>query len=537
MARRRQERLVVELVPDEDDDAAAAGAPSEPGEPGHAVSPARAALARWRGLTRRTRVLVAAGTAVAVLAVGGGAAVADAVGDHRRAVAMRTVAGGVTDLSVPPVQTWEADVVPFGAVPVEGGAVVVRDGEDVLALDAATGEERWRHRVGESDDVAASCGRGSGDPSAPAAQVVCLAGTDGDLVATVITADGAVLGSRDLGAVAQWGGGRDGDAEGLPQVIPVADDMLVVLEDPVDPTRTFDDLAGARAELRRLREAGSLPAVRLDDALTGEVLARGEIDLDVDGLDGDALASCAVYQGATATSPSLMQHSSVMPGAVWTTLCGAGVAVTTEGDVVEFESDDAWSIGRTDAGLVVPSPSGSTLRTDDGDVELPGRLMPALVDDGSDDVLLVSEEAGGLRGVKRDGTVRWSTGSSGWVLARAGGVGVALGGSDGSGGRDGPELVGLDLSDGAERWRRHDVLPELTEDTSLVGVATDGVRVLLAVGRSDGFELVAVDARTGARVWHEAYDTGPLVNLTTVDGNLMMTTMEDGGGVLRGLAS
>lgn len=530
MARRRQERLVVELVPDEDDDAAAAGAPTEPDvpdEPGRATTPARAALARWRGLARRTRVLVASGTAVAVLAVGGGVAVADAIGDHRRAVAMRTVPGGVTDLSVPPVQTWEADVVPFGAVPVEGGAAVVRDGEDVVALDAATGEERWRHRVGESDDVAASCGRGSGDPSAPAAQVVCLAGTDGDLVATVIAADGEVLGSRGLGAVAQWGGGGDGDAEGLPQVIPMSDGLLGVLENPVDPTRTFDR-DEARAELRRLRATGSGPAVRLDDALTGEVLARAEVDLGA-GFSEDDLDSCSVYDGATATSFSFLQQSSAAAGVVWTTLCGAGAGVTDEGEVVEFDADGAWSIGRTDAGLMVPSPSGSTLRTDDGDVELPGMLMPALVDDGSDDVLLVSADGGpGLRGVERDGTARWSADSRTWVLARAGGVAVGI---------DDTGLVGLDLSDGVERWRQDDVLPGPTDDASLAGVATDGVRVLLAVGGSDGFELVAVDARTGRTAWRQDYDTGPLVNLTTVAGRLMVTTSDGGGAVLRGLAS
>lgn len=522
MARRRQGRLVVELVPDEGDDAAAAGAPDEPG---HATTPARAALARWRGLARRTRVLVASGTAVAVLAVGGGVAVADAIGDHRRAAAMRTAPGGVTDLSDPPAQTWEADADGHRVVPVDGGAVVVRDGDDVLALDVATGEERWRHRV----PGVVECGPWTGAPAPPVAEVVCLAGTDGDLGATVISAAGEVRGSRDLGAVSAWAGGAIGEGTGVrPQVIPMSGGLLGVLENPVDPARTFDDQEQARAELRRLRAAGREPAVRLDDALTGEVLARAEVDLDA-APDDDDLTSCSVYGGAAATSFSLLQKSSVAPGVVWTTLCGAGVAVTAEGDDIAFDADDAWSLVRTDAGLAVPSSPGTTLRTDDGDVGLPGTLMPAAADDGSDDVLLLSgEQAGGLRGVERDGTARWSTDSSARVLARADGVAVGI---------DGAAAVGLDLSDGAERWRRDDVLPESGEDAFLAGVATDGVRVLLAVGRSDGFDLVAVDARTGATAWREAYDTGPLVHLTTVDGRLVVTTTEDGASVLRGLAT
>src|SRR5690606_17018160 len=103
----------------------------------------------------------------------------DTIGDRGRVAALRSSPGGVLELSERPHELWRVEVagdVPGGLVGVAEGAVVVQVHDELLGVDAASGEHRWQADLPEG---ASSCGPGL-DPWTgrfhvkPVSAVVCV---------------------------------------------------------------------------------------------------------------------------------------------------------------------------------------------------------------------------------------------------------------------------------------------------------------------------------------------------------------------------
>ena len=524
-----------ELVPDDEREDAPGGAPDE--EPDDRRRPALRdrALARWRALSRRGRVVVAAGTAVVVLAAAT-AAVApgllDARAERLRADAIRGLPGAVDDLSVPLAETWELTD-GTGLVTLAGGLALTTEGTSVAALDAGSGDEVWRREVGTFP----TCGPRGGFPddlARPSDVAVCLTGNPDDRTVTVLDAGGAVVGERAIGP-ARADAYDDGAPAGAPVVVPAAAGAIAVVEGITDAAARWpeDDLPDADT-LRELRADGWVdPTVRVEDALTGEV--RGAATLR---LRAEDLGACGMLQDG-GEAPELMTDPSVVAttSSVTLSVCGAVALVTPRGATVDADPKYAWVRPLADGRLVVADVDRSTVLGDDGSVvaTVPGLVIPPQVDDepGSSYLAMagVGDGATGplrLTSVGPDGDERWWTvvpDDLGGVLARVDGVVVV---------QDGSGLVGLDAATGDEVWDRDDLL-ERSDDGSgewVSGAVSDGTRLLVGIsgyGGGDRHRLVTVDARDGTTVWELEQD-GYLEGLLAVGGHVVSFA-----GAVRGL--
>lgn len=544
-AGRRGDTVEVELVPDDGE-----GGPGAAGEPGGPRAGGRRWAARWGRLSRRTRALVGAAAALVVLVPLGSAAVLDAAADRERAARMPGLPGGVADLSVAPDPGWEVATDEGVLTVLPDGGILTRDGTDVLAVDAATGAERWRRELG----MLAECGP-AGGTAEPGSRLVCLAGPPDDRTVTVVRVDGTVLGTRGLGAVESAGTqvpgvgsveGYDGERFrwSLPSVWPAADGALVVLEpgEVLLSARSRDEARRALAAL----SPDDLPTLRVVDALTGE--ERGAATPRLRTLDD--LAGCG--GGGQEWVVDLQQPVAGTSGAyAWMSVCGTPLALGTDGEPVDLPTaSTGWPVWATDGGVVVRTASGVTVLREGGRVELPGPPLGVRADDGSSDTVVSWTEDRSVVGTAPDGTPRWTAEGLDLALDGRGELGRAAGTVLLAAG----DLVGLDLATGQERWRRDDVLPADEEtDRRVVGVLTDGRTVVLGLRRADGYDLVAIDAASGRTVWESGHDGLPLADLRAVDGHVVAVLQDRtpsvrvGGGeepgvatsdtVLRGLAT
>ncbi|MEU2199745.1 PQQ-binding-like beta-propeller repeat protein [Isoptericola sp. NPDC019482] len=533
--RRAEPMTTFELVPDDEREGGSGVAPGEEHDDLRRLPLRERALARWRALSRRGRVAVAAGAAVVVLAVAT-ATVApgllDARAERLRADAIRGLPGAVEDLSEPLAETWELPD-GDGLVTLAGGLVLTTDGTSVAALDAGTGDEAWRREVGTFP----TCGPRGGitdDLARPADVAVCLTGNPDDRTVTVLDAGGAVVGERSFGP-ARADAYDDGAPDGAPVVVPAGGGALAVVDGLSDATAPWpsDDLPDA-GTLRALRADGWVdPTVRVEDALTGEV--RGEATLH---LRAEDLGACGMMQD-DGEAPELMTYPSVVASSSLVTLsvCGAAVLVTPRGTAIDVDPEGAWARPLADGGLVVAGEDGSTVLDDDGTVvaTVPGLVIPPLVDaePGSSYLALAGMGDGAtgpprLTSIGPDGGERWwsvVTDDFGGVLARVDGVVVV---------QDGSGLVGVDAATGDEIWDRDDLLRRSDDGSGewVAGAVTDGTRLLVGVsghGGGDRNRLVTLDVRDGTTLWEREQD-GYLEGLLTIGGHVVAFA-----GAVRGL--
>ncbi|MFB7800688.1 PQQ-binding-like beta-propeller repeat protein [Isoptericola sp. NPDC056134] len=525
--RRPEPMTTFELVPDDEREDAPDGAPDDRPEEGrrHLADLRDRALARWRGLSRRGRAAVAAGTAVVVVAVAG-AAVApgllDARAERLRAEAVQGLPGVVDDLSEPLEVVWSfpGDVSLAAVLP--DGVLAFTDGHGVRAVDAATGDAVWEH---PSDG--AMCGPTpwtAVDWSTPVDTLVCV--EDFSRV-TVLDADGTVVSERELDLLEPVDAPGDGDPSSFSwsQVIPAAGGTVAVLDEIASATEVpWREDEDAASLLRTLRDAGwHDPTLQVVDARTGQ--ERAEVTIP---LTAEALESCGVMedgQGGRTVAPQPWIDAT--PSSTTLGLCSVTRAVTPTGEAFDVGGDDG--AGRT----LVPLTGGtfllqgetSEVRDAHGErVEtIHGSALAPPVDtepDGPRLVLLGADgSAPSLAALGADGDPAWSVTVDPLTapLARVGDTVVLAGGSS---------LTALDARTGAQRWRVTDLLDGGFEDgETIAGAVTDGTRLLLAItpaswsddGAGTPHRLVALDLRDGSTAWERA-GTGVLWGMFSAGG-------------------
>jgi len=525
-----------ELVPDDEREDWPGPPPDDP-EPGRARRRLAAlrdrALTRWRALSRRGRVAVAAGTAV-VLVAAATAAVApgllDARAERLRAQAVQGLPGAVGDLSEPLTETWQLTSGNGDLAALRGGLVLTTEGTTLSAFDVGTGREVWRHDVGTFPTCGPSRGYRNA-PVPPADVVVCVSGEPDDRTVTVLDAAGAVLGERSIGP-ARTDTFGDGAPDGAPVVVPAAAGAIAVVDDITDATAPWpaDDLPDGDT-LRELRADGwQDPTLRLEDALTGEV--RGEATVR---LRPEHLGECGMTQDE-GSAPELMTEPAVdaSPSMTVLSVCGAAVRLTPDGTVVGTSADGQWALPLPGGGHVVPGEEESTVLDEDGTVvaTVPGWAVPPTVDDASGSAYLTltgafegRSEQLRLASFFPDGAEEWSAAVDGLggVLARVSGVVVV---------QDDDGFVGLDAATGDEAWTRDDLLQSSSYGSGdwVAGAVTDGTRLVVGIsGGGEHHRLVALDLRDGSTVW-EREQAGFLEWLMSVEGHVVAFD-----GVVQGL--
>ncbi|MGF0115651.1 PQQ-binding-like beta-propeller repeat protein [Promicromonospora sp. Marseille-Q5078] len=536
--RRPEPMATFELVPDDerDDDAhpvpAGAGGDDDVGARRGVVAVRERAAGRWRRLSRRGHVAVAAGTAVVVLAAATAAVtpgLLDARDQRVRAEAVQGMPGVVGDLSEPVTPTWTLPPTSAVAAALPDGVLVLGDGTSVSAVDAATGGTLWEHRF----DDGAQCGPtpwSAADWARPSETVVCV-GSDGTTV-TVLDPSGEVVGERQLDASA------DADLEVSmfwPLAMPAAAGAVAMLDGGSSavsvPWQEGDDAAHT---LRALHDAGwSDPTLRVEDALTGEVRAEVTIRLTAEDVDGCGVAE----DGLGGSGIDVQPWIDALPWATTLSLCGITRAVTPSGDVIDVGDGSRMLSATTDGGYVLQGET-SDLLDEHGATRttIDGWAPPLVVDTAPDGPVLAmlgsaGEGSAALAAVGDDGEPVWTH----WLtsvteLARVGDT-VVVTGED--------TITALDAATGEERWRLEDAIDADPEHGEyVVGVATDGTRLLLALASSvmdaetgetrSGHRLVALDLRDGSTAW-ERPGEGDLWGLSSVGGHLVATGERVGG--------
>ncbi|MFE6969041.1 PQQ-binding-like beta-propeller repeat protein [Isoptericola sp. NPDC057653] len=534
--RRHEPMSTFELVPDDEreDD----GRPGPAGDDAPDAAPLRhRAAERWRGLSRRGRVLVAGSAAVVVVAVAAAAVVPgmlEARAERLRADAARGLPGVVTDLTEPLAETWKVAAGEGGVAVLADGVLLTSEGTVLTGIDSGTGTEIWQQDVGENPTCAP--GQTFGPRGAlPAERVVCFGGPDRSRVVTVLDAAGTVVGTRDLDGV---GDPLVGVASTEPQAWPAADGTIAVVAPLTAVTVPKPDDDSPDALVRALRGAGwTDPTLRLEDALTGETVAEATVRLRNDQLEG-----CERYEEHDG-KVTVEAVPWVDTSATWTNLyvCGGGVSVAADGAVRDLATAGGAPETLPGGGTVVPGESSSTYYDAAGDevATVPGWPLPPPVDTDPDGAFLslegpAQDEAGlgvdsgaatrdggsGLRltASGRDGSALWSVPTEGFpsVAARVAGTVVVT---------DDARVFAVDAATGAERWSLDDTLERDDQGVGeqVDGVVTDGTRVLLAISDETGSDprLLALDARDGRTVW-QADLRGNLGTLVAVDGHVVM---------------
>ncbi|WP_125206464.1 MULTISPECIES: outer membrane protein assembly factor BamB family protein [Isoptericola] len=494
---------------------------------------------RWHRADPRQRRLfagVAGGLAIVLV---GGTAVGAAVASHTQTERLRNSPGGVVSLEGELAAVWRVE---GGGVPVvlPDGLVVLAEGDDAVALDAGTGEERWRAALGADPVCGPQPRLESGvEWAMPSELVTCLHGPTDERAVTVLDAAGDVVGQRELPGAEYGGEDRD--------VAPAADGGLLVVEHDTDMPDRLDHAtqAGARAAIRRVDPEEA--RVHVEDAVTGDV----RFEVPTGAPSGRLLDECAFvwdrsdgsfprsFDQATpfrieVSPPRTLVASPALVGYQW---CDVGGATTTTGAVlVESTGEDAVFLGGVAAveaysadRFVVPSQDpasgeiGSDLVGADGSVllESPTRQVatPGASVDADESVVLATDGFGqALTGLDPAGEELWRLDhEAAGVLARAGDVAVVAGNED---------LVGVDVTDGTERWRVAMSAPEGRPYAWPTSAVTDGDRVTVALTAVTGDddqvgELLTVDLATGT-ARRERLGAGTVPYLAAVDGHLLL---------------
>ncbi|MCK0117513.1 PQQ-binding-like beta-propeller repeat protein [Isoptericola sp. S6320L] len=528
MARRRDPGMVsFDVSSDNETEGADGGAPAGPHGPAGPGSDdgwfvrrvGRPVARRWSAVPRRVRRITVTATA-AVLVLGTGAAVAvDHHRDTEHAERLAAAPGGVVDLSAPVEPTWEvaSDQGVLAVLP--DGVVVTTAGSEVLAVEAASGAEVWRHDLGVQPD----CGprqRTPADLTRPVDRVVCLSGAPSRTV-TVVDASGEVLGQRDIGPAATTQDGQmAGEGDGpVREAVPAAGGAVAVLErsDLVLDSATSPAEAFAVLEERRAEGTWRDPVLRIEDARTGEVRVEETLEVGRDDLEGCGLGSWSDEPGGQVW---LTAHLGVEPAGTGFSFCGLGVWIAADGTV-----QDAFPRGTVDGDLLEYTEAGTRIVSGDDaddDLVLPGFVLEPHATDGTDGPFVAQDGDGALAAFTRSGERLWTKDMTVWdVLARAGGTAVVSGDASG--------LTGLDLATGEELWSRDD----LVEGAGGYGVpgtggaVTDGTVVAVMVPGDP--RLVALDLADGSTRW--SADGEAATGLVAVDGHLLE---HDAGGIPSG---
>jgi outer membrane protein assembly factor BamB len=518
MARRRDSRLLIEIDTSSDGSGSGAddgahpgdGAPEPPRPSGFARRVTGPARERWQGLPRRARVAAVAGTVAIVLVGTGGAVVLDARADAAHAERMAALPGGVADLSAPLEQTWEVATDTGAVALLDGGLLVTVVGTEALAVDAATGEVAWRQELGQMIECGTTDVWSIGGGMEPQATVTCLVGRPERSV-VVLGADGEVVGRRDLGVTTVM----DSSEPAVREFAMITGDGGIAVGDQVDLELSSDDPQEALEELEALRADGTWrdPALRIEDALTGEIRGQGELTLET----AADLAACAAYadNGAGGMWISGGAYGDAFGGASLS-LCDEQLRLDADGTV-----SDAGVYGRValfgDWAMEL-SEDGSTVTGPDGEeFFVEGYVMsPGVTDTFGGPFLAVT--ASGTAAFAEDGTELWASQDEVQpenFVANVGGVFVV----QLAGGR----VAALDAATGEERWNR-----EVDPDAEAFGYPmmslTDGSTVLLVVGAGSAARLVALDLADGRTLWESEIE-GDTSQVLTVDGQVVLADL------------
>lgn len=442
------------------------------------------------------------------------AVVVDGVLDRGRSAELRAAAGGVVDLSAPPVEAWRLEDgevgvrTPGGLVAVAGDVAAVHRYDELVGVDLLTGQRRW---TVDLLDRAAACGPGMAFWAetvelTPTAQVVCVGeSVSGEVMVTTVDPDGTVLGRRTV-------------VEHHDVVVPGPQGTVLTATWVGDPRDVDVQLRGD--PMTNLTVVGDIDdgydlEVRATDAVTGaerwsEVVAFGEV---VDA------TRCVSWDtgGRTAALDRRGDVEHTVSGRLvgfWG--CGVLAYFTPDGRRLDLThlDDDGEAVRRVrplaDGGYAVSagpwgrSPQSQVLGADGAhrfDVE--GRLLDPRATDGRADERLLVAGRDETRAVGPDGATAWSVDLHATsYLARAGGTAVMLDERD--------RVVGLDRGTGEVLWHRDDLFAAyaaLAEGRygQVQSVFTDGTVVVFVVPTYTDTEVVsrwqAIDAATGEDVW------------------------------------
>jgi outer membrane protein assembly factor BamB len=526
--------FVFDLV---EDDAPTDDAPPDPGS---AVVPGR------------KRQFTAQVAAVLAIVLGTGIAVDGAL-DHQRMERMRDLPGGVADLSSPLEETWawSGAVGPGESttdVAVLGDVLAVESDDGLVALDPATGEVAWTVPLRADADCGPMVPPTWPEPATPS--LVCLQGTGADREVVAVGPDGPTSAPRALDIA-------DARRYGVPHTGP---DGTVLRGRRVGPPLAVD-VGGAvctsAGECTGIISAGRDLVLRAEDAATGE--ERWTITVPFEAVDAN---QCTRTYGASwgSSETRLVLSGQLAPDAFGARVtadlidvrgCGIQAAVTPDGTVLGADLEPGRRLvkslgGGEYAGTSFDGLARATLYAADGGVvgEMTGYpLAPKATDESEPATVLGVDEPGRrLRAYAADGTPRWD------VTLQSGGqdflaqVGDTVAVTTGAG-----RVRGLDLATGEEQWAWDGSDPSAEDDVGYFGSAhvaqvfTDGeVLLLLTGGDSGGTQgLVALDASSGAVVWHRAggagitsfdptvgdrVEQGVVGGLVAVDGRLLEVT-------------
>lgn len=464
----------------------------DPVAPAHAPGPDP----RRPGDRRRRRRLVVAAATVVVLAAGAGTA--QAVQDARERARFAAVAGqwGV----VAPVQgplealwTTDADTLSSSVMTASGILVGVEPRSEgvleVTAIDARTGEERWRTPLLElpdhpDPDVRGRLGPAEGQCVPDGRLVVCLAtDTREDLlisdpmdavdpttarVLLLDARDGHVV--RDLTEVA---------GTPLPSMVALVDDLVVTAgaDDEVAYVRGLT--TGGEHAWERTMEAPRGPRRAAVRALGEHLVAATSKEVVLLGTDGTEHARMPVGDRG------------------WIALTAATTAALVRTRVEVVDREDMWDATTT------------VLREGDP-LELDGMAVQALVDDGSvPGLTMTMTRDATLHAWDAEGAVLWSADvRTSSMMVLDGRVHLVVEG--GPGRPAGSSLVTVDARTGEELW----------SGPGGGGTASDGRLLYRADDSPSGRDLVAVDPASGEEVWREPlpgcrYGLSPVAGLLT----------------------
>lgn len=537
--------FVFDLVDDEVADleaplasSGASGADDE-GDPDDAEPAPGEALSGALG--RRLRVLAPV-LAVLAVVVGTGFAV-DGVRDGARMERMRDVHGGVVDVSAPLRETWEWDgrVGPSGAtgegrwneVAVLGDLLAFQSGEDLVALDPATGDEAWRLRLGEDPDCGPQGAAGWSEAVTP--QLVCLADAGPDRVAVVVGPEGAASAERTLGAA---------DARRYGAARPGPDGTVLRAErvGPEPPAGANDGECTSPGDCTGTVDVGRGVRIRAEDAVTGA--ERWSVTVPFRSTRAD---QCTNWYATHWDGSSNMMDlddmvdddgfgARITGDVVQLYGCGVESAVTRNGVLLGAESEPGTrgvESLRTGGYMLYAFDGAISTALYDADGGLVGEidgyvLEPTAVDGSGPETLLASGASGlWVRSYALDGTPRWDDAAPGEMqlfLAQVGGAAIFQTGAG--------QVRALDLATGTERWTWDPAEPDgaYPNDLYVSRAFTDGQSVLVVVETSSGGKgLVALDAVSGEVAWEQhgpdrsSTDDvpAPSSGLVAVDGNLL----------------
>ncbi|MEV0893198.1 PQQ-binding-like beta-propeller repeat protein [Promicromonospora sp. NPDC050262] len=559
MARHADDDAVVfDLVDDEGRRTAssappsAEGAPGEgapdgdgPGEAGPASGGPRPAGDPARAAVRRRRTLVGALVVAAVLGTG---LVVDGVRDAARAEQIRSVRGGVVDVSAPLDEVWAwrgavgsrrafvrgegnqvAALGPFLAFESDGG---------LLALRAASGEEGWTVPLGEDPD----CGpTGYLGWSGVATEVlVCLQGSGAEREVFTVGPDGVASAPRalDAGDEQRYGYARPG---------PEGTVLRARRIGPEPPDRDGAQCPD-EGECSGTVAAGRDLLLRAEDALTGEERWSAVVPFRAMAAEGCRAGPFLPWDGRDDIVRS-GEHldpegfgARIEPGLVQVWGCGFRAGVTADGAVLMMEGVPGFAsvvgldtggyvaqtiaqryAGRMDSALY--SPDGAAVRKVAGTLN-----RPQTTDDPRAATLLSTEPPGGrLRSYAADGTQRWDVAVRDGTAQFLAQVDRTVVTTTWTGG-----VRGLDLDTGAVRWtwRTQGGLYDWPYESSYVSQAfTDGQSLLLLLESGSGDQgLVSLDVASGELVWDgtssHVLTPKPDTMLLAVDGNLLEVSLD-----------